>query len=426
MGRRTDTPLRRLGAARRPAVAGALAVLIISVLAAGLAACGSDPSEDLATIRVPDDAATISDAVAMADEGDLILVEPGTYDEGVTIDKEGVELRGLDREGVVLDGGDDLPNGVTLEANDVVVRNLTVQGFTANGVYAYGVEGFHVSHVTAANNGLYGVYALSARYGTIADSYAAGHPDSGIYVGQCDPCDTVVERSIAEANNVGFLATNASEGLWVVESTWRANRVGVEISSQDAERLAPQREARVLANLVEDNADDQVPGPSTSGVGILVDGGQDDVVAENVVRGHPVGGIVVTDLPDGFLPRGTEVRDNVVEGPGPGLVYALVTGAVGPDDPAGPEGVCFSDNDLAGAAATVPEGLEELAPCPDGGADAFVDDISVFPEPVRPEGEREPVDPPEQPGLNGPASAPRVEIAHEAAVRRGPFAVPAG
>lgn len=415
---------RRAAAAgwRRGALGG-LAALVLAV--GGLVGCGEDPSEDLTTIRVPDDAATLAEAAAMADPGDLILLAPGVYEESVTIEDDGVEVRGLDRNEVVLDGGDDLPNGVTLAADDVVVRNLTVRNYTANGVYAYGVDGFHVGQVTAADNGLYGIYALDSRYGTITGSYAGGHPDSGIYVGQCDPCDVLVEKSTAEANNVGFLATNASDGLWVVESTWRANRVGVEVSSQDAERLAPQHDAQVRANLVEDNADDGAPGPSTSGVGILVDGGQDDVVADNVVSGHPVGGIVVTDLPDGFLPRGTKVHGNVVEGPGPGLVYALVAGTVDADDPAGPAGVCFSDNDLAGAQGTVPDELEDLAPCPEGGPDAFSDDRSLFPEPVRAGDDVARPLPPDQPGLDDPEGAPRLEIAHEPLVLDGPFVVPA-
>lgn len=393
----------------------------LSSLAVLLAACGADEDgSGVQTIEVPADAETITEAVAQAGEGDLILISPGTYEEAVTVDVEGVELRGLDRNEVVLDGGDDAPNGITVAADDVTVRNLTVRRFTSNGVYATGVEGFYVGHVTAANNGLYGIYALSSRYVTITDSYASGHPDSGIYVGQCDPCDTLVTASTAERNAVGFLATNASRRMFVVSSTWRHNRVGVSISSQDAEYGAPQQDAEVVANLVQDNDDGDAPGAPTAGVGILVAGGQDDLISGNRVLGHDVGGIVVTDLPDGYVPNGTQVVGNDLANDGPDLVYALVAEARG-DQPA-PGGVCFAENTLS---SSVPAGIQELLPCPDGADGGFSDDPSLFPEAVAGGRYQDEPLPPDQPGLDDAASAPRVTISRDELLRPEGAQVPA-
>lgn len=407
----------------RAATAVGLALAVAGM--AGLAGCGSDDDEGSAqTIAVPADAATISEAVDQAGPGDLILVSPGTYEEAVTIDVEGVELRGLDRNEVIIDGGDDEANGVTIAADDVAVRNLTVQRFTSNGVYATGTEGFYVGHVTAANNGLYGIYALSTRYGTITDSYASGHPDSGIYVGQCDPCDTLVTRSGGERNAVGFLATNASGRMFVTSSTWSRNRVGVSISSQDAEYGAPQHDAEVIANLVQDNNEADAPGSPTPGVGILVAGGQDDLISQNEVSGHDVGGVVVTDLPDGYMPNGTQVTGNNLANDGPDIIYALVAETRG-DQPE-PAGVCFSENTLS---LTVPAGLEDLLPCPQGEeaapAGSFSDDPGLFPD-AEPGGDyRDEPMPPAQPGLEDAATAPRAVISREEMARPSDPRVPA-
>ena len=73
------------------------------------------------------------------------------------------------------------------------------------------LQRFRVDHVTAHNNGLYGIYAFNAQHGVITDSYASGSADSGIYVGQCRACDILVSGNVAERNAVGFENANASD-----------------------------------------------------------------------------------------------------------------------------------------------------------------------------------------------------------------------
>ena len=65
-----------------------------------------------ATIEVPDDHATIQDAVDAAAPGDLILVSPGIYHEAVNVTTPELTIRGLDRNEVILDGEFELDNGI--------------------------------------------------------------------------------------------------------------------------------------------------------------------------------------------------------------------------------------------------------------------------------------------------------------------------
>jgi Right handed beta helix region len=107
-----------------------------------------------------------------------------------------------------------------------------------NGVFWTGVRGYRASYVTAYNNKDYGIYAFDSVDGAFGHSYASGSPDSGFYIGQCHPCDAVIDRvsivlgggngSRVERNyvldhvNHGILVSpNLDEHLW----TASGNRV---------------------------------------------------------------------------------------------------------------------------------------------------------------------------------------------------------
>lgn len=342
----------------------------------GLAACGDAEPRAGRVVRVPADVPTIQQGVDRARAGDLVLVAPGTYRESVRVTRDGITIRGEDRATVVLDGEFTRENGIAVGADGVAVENLTVHGYNANGVFFSGglgrtsaelaglgtgdnvLKGFRASHVTAYNNGLYGVYAFGARYGTIDHVYVSGHPDSGIYVGQCKPCDTVVTDSVAEANAIGYYGTNASGGVYVVRSVFRGNRVGLTPNSQKMEKLAPQAETVVAGNLVVDGGNRDAPGvpKGAFGLGIVIGGGTRNTVVRNRVQGNPAAGILVGDL-ETFGPENNRVEGNVLQGNGLDLVYAPAAGA-------GPAGNCFTANTFT---TSSPERIEQALPC-DGAA----------------------------------------------------------
>lgn len=319
------------------------------------------------TIRVPDDHPTIAAAVDAAKPGDLVLIAPGVYREQVEIETPGVVLRGLDRDLTVLDGNHELENGIIVEANGVAIENLTVRNYALNGVLvssayegnspadAVPLRGYRISYVTAHNNGLYGLYVFAARGGIIEHSYVSGHPDSGIYIGQCKPCDAVVTDSIGEFNAVGYLGTNASGNIFVVRSTWARNRVGMMSNSQNMERLAPQVGAVFAGNSVVDNAETNTPAQASGafGVGIAIGGGTENLISNNLIRGHPVAGLVLTDL-DGYRPQGNQVRGNRFEENA--LDAAAYVGAAGEA-----KGNCFAGNSFGGA--TLPAAIETVLAC---------------------------------------------------------------
>ena len=277
------------------------------------------------TIAVPADQKTVQGAIDASVPGDLILISPGTYSEEVIVRTPNIVIRGLDRNTVVFDGKDELVNGFQVSADGVAIENLTVRRYQVNGVVftkAYDapdptqaevLRGYRASYVTVANNGLYGLYAFYASGGQFDHVYGSGHPDGGIYIGQCKPCNAMVTNAVMERNGIGYSGTNSSGGLFLVNSTYRHNRIGMTPNSQTMEKLSPQGDVVIAGNLVEDNDDPETP-PAASGafgIGIAVGGGERNTIVRNRVRGHDTLGIAITTLNE-FQPSGNRVEDNVL------------------------------------------------------------------------------------------------------------------
>lgn len=370
--------------------------------------------DDFTVRRVPDEYDSIQAAVIAAEERDLVLVEPGIYHESVTVsDTPRLTIRGRDRNEVILDGEFTRRNGVTATVDGVVVENLTTRHYTYNGVYWVGVDGYRGSYLTAYNNGEYGVYAFDSINGRFDNSYASGHPDSGFYVGQCQPCRAVLENLISEGNSIGYSGTNAGGELVVRDSVWRENMAGIVPNTLDSEALAPQRGVRIENNDVLDNNNENAPtkaiGFPAFGTGINVAGGTDNVVVGNRVRNHANFGVVLVPNIDKNLwrPKGNRIQENRVDRSG------RVDVALGA--PAGP-GNRFVDNDFG---SSRPDGIQGRGPL--GGLRRAVGDpwvtlllgkgflqteVGDFPS-----GDwRERPHPPAQPNMSNPDGPPREAV----------------
>ena len=309
------------------------------------------------TRRVPQDHGSIQAAVDAADPGDLVLIGPGVYREEVKVATPSLVLRGTDRNAVVIDGEFTRPNAISITADGVAVENLTVRNARLNGLFWTGVTGYRATAVTSVNNEVYGIYAFDAVDGVFEDSWASGSADAGFYIGQCNPCDAVIRRVVAERNGLGYSGTNASGNLHIVESTWRHNVAGVVPNTLDSELLPPAEDVDVVGNLVYDNGVHDVPTlqiewPSF-GAGVIAAGTNDVRIERNRIAANALHGVLVTPNLSQHLwiASSNEVRDNVISGSGRGdLVLSGPAGA----------GNCFSGNT---AGRTVPVGLQALQSC---------------------------------------------------------------
>ncbi len=323
------------------------------------------------TIRVPADAKSIQAGVDRAKKGDLVLVSPGVYKESVTIGTDGIVLRGVDRNRTILDGEFKRDNGVFVVGGDgVAVENLTARNFTENGFFWNGVLGYRGSYLTAYRNGDYGIYAYDSQYGQFDHSYASGSPDSGFYIGQCNPCHAVITDVVSEYNLLGYSGSNSSGDLFLVNSQWSHNRTGMVPNSFGAEELSPQGEATLAGNVVDDNGNPRATRGNEEaydpafGVGIVIAGGQQDIITKNRIADNAKVGIALApsvgleDVP--HQPTGNRVTDNTVERSG------LVDLGVVLSDAADQN--CFSGNTFSTSA---PTDIEQVMPCDATGTGDF-------------------------------------------------------
>jgi plastocyanin len=310
------------------------------------------------TRRVPDDHATIQNAVDAADPGDLVLIDPGVYREAVSVTTPGLTIRGADRNEVILDGEFTRENGIFVTADGVAIENMTARNYTVNGFFWDGVTGYRGSYLTAVDDWVYGIYAFDSVDGLFEHSYASGSWDSGFYIGQCDPCNAVITDVLSEFNGLGYSGTNSSGNIYVVNSEWRYNVAGVAPNTLDSELLPPVNNVVVAGNFIHHNGEDERAPNGTAqwsafGSGVVLAGARDSTVRNNLLVNNKSSGVQIVSMIDAnFWPSGgNEVRDNVIRGSG--RADLLLGGPV-------EQGSCFAGND---AATSVPFWLNQLHSC---------------------------------------------------------------
>lgn len=310
------------------------------------------------TRHVPDEYPTIQSAVDAAEPGDLVLVQPGTYKESVSVTTPRLVIRGADRNGVVLDGEYTRENAFVVVADGVALENMTAIGYTVNDFFWNGVTGYRGSYLTAIDGWVYGIYAFDSVDGLFEHSYASGSWDAGFYIGQCDPCNAMITDVLAEFNGLGYSGTNSSGNIYIVNSEWRHNVAGIVPNSLDSELLPPVNNVTVAGNFAHHNgevgrAPSRVAEWSGFGNGILLAGARDSEVHNNLLVNNATSGIQVVSMLDKNLwpSGGNVIRDNVIMGSGRA---DLALG--GPVE----QGSCFEDNE---AATTLPYALQFFHSC---------------------------------------------------------------
>jgi hypothetical protein len=297
---------------------------------------------------------TIQAAVDASRHGDYVLIEPGVYDEAVKVEsaQSGIWIRGMDRNGVIVDGRHQIGNGIEVrKANDVWVENLTVRNFDfgpacpdeecgneiwwngGSGSGAIGAHGWYGRYLTAYDTGLdggYGIFTGNEEEGSFENIYASGFADSGLYIGACRECDARVTNAVMEDNALGYSGSNSSGRLVIEDSVFNHNLVGIAPNSENPGDPPPPldgacnsfkntsptptfestkiKRCEVLrGNRVEENDNLSVPvnastGIAPWGVGIELPGDYAVLTEGNLIIRNPNDGVLGFEYPNPFPP----------------------------------------------------------------------------------------------------------------------------
>lgn len=197
---------------------------------------------------------SIQDAVDAARPGARILVQPGTYHEEVIIDKRDLHIVGAVVDGAMpeLENPGDLDCGFMVIAggDGIVIENFVVRGYTENGIYLEGIDGFRLAGIVAEDNGEYGLYPVRSTDGILENSVATGHADAGLYVGQSS--DVVLRDNEASGNVIGIEVSTASD-IRVEDNTARGNSTGILVVLQPGLDVKTADDILLRDNIVHAN-----------------------------------------------------------------------------------------------------------------------------------------------------------------------------
>jgi parallel beta-helix repeat protein len=266
--------------------------------------------------------ATISAALAAAPANAIIDVYPGTYNEAVTVTKNGIQLNAV-RPGVVIQPTTVTP--VTLSsvnvggaAIDIYADNVNVNGFTVDGskdtdsnLWA-GIRVIEGGSATIENNTVEGMLYGSPNTDVgiqVGTSLVSGNSGSGtaeVY------CNTVLDYAGA-----GVLVDGSGAAAWIQNNSITGIGAANNGISEYGVQVSNGASARVEFNSISGNTIDGYvsggynPTPASAGIFFYNDGDVNSVAALNYLSGNDDG--VLVQQSNGAACHTIQIVDNTIQ-----------------------------------------------------------------------------------------------------------------
>jgi parallel beta-helix repeat protein len=240
------------------------------------------PTVSATVIHVPNHFPTIQEAVDSADEGDVIQVARGTYNENVEITTANLRLHG---QNATLDGDGIGPIGIhVIDTDDVVIIGFVVEGFEA-GIVLDGVEHSRV-HQNELRNNLSdtttlrdGLQLIESHFNDVTNNFSHDNGHNGITLKEGSVGNTL-RNNTSNDNGIQVVLNNGGCGIQLIaadnndnliaENQTLRNGWGIQVGSGSNGN-------RVVQNHTHDNA--------RAGV-VVLDSGMANFIGQNKAQNN--------------------------------------------------------------------------------------------------------------------------------------------
>ena len=164
----------------------------------------------------------LQEALIGAQPGDVVELGAGRFvlTDGLSLDADGVTVRGAGMEATVLDfsGQQGAGEGLLITSDNVTVRDFAVENTKGDGIKSKGADNIVYYRVRVAwtggpkeTNGAYGIYPVASTGVLVDGCKVSGASDAGIYVGQSKAI--TVRYNMVEQSVAGIEIENSRDAL---------------------------------------------------------------------------------------------------------------------------------------------------------------------------------------------------------------------
>lgn len=299
-------------------------------LAAALLASSAPLAAETHRVDPAEGAAALQEALILAAPGDVIELGEGrfTLTDGLSLDVDGVTLRGQGMDRTILDftGQQGAGEGLLVTSDNVTLRDFAVENPKGDGIKSKGADMIIYSGVRVewtggpkASNGAYGIYPVESTGVLVTNSKVSGASDAGIYVGQSR--DITVAENIVTFNVAGIEIENSRNAL-VTNNIASRNTGGLLVFDLPGLPVMNGGNVILRENVVKDNDTPNFAPPGNivanvrRGTGVLVMANDGVLIENNAFEGNATAHVMVVAYTQSFDdPRYNPYARNVIVGP---------------------------------------------------------------------------------------------------------------
>ena len=275
--------------------------------------------------------ARLQEALIEAQPGDVVALGAGRFvlTDGLSLDADGVTVRGAGMEATVLDfsGQQGAGEGLLITSDNVTVRDFAVENTRGDGIKSKGADNIVYYRIRASwtggpkeTNGAYGIYPVSSTGVLIDGCEVSGASDAGIYVGQSKAI--TVRYNFVENNVAGIEIENSRDAL-VTGNLVTRNTGGILVFDLPNLPVMGGGNTQIKDNLVVNNdtpnfaPKGNIVASVRRGTGVMVMANDGVSVSRNRIDGNATAAVMVISYPSKFAdarynpnPRRVQINDN--------------------------------------------------------------------------------------------------------------------